>query len=143
MGEQASERAGQARQRERPPVAEPGAFHSEPAGDWSDYGRCHNRRRLHHANGDDLTTTTVLPYGDVAVRVEATATTSGKRLVPFDGAVHVGGVIGARVVGDEVFHYVGVDIVGDGSGVWVCGVACHCCLSRTGASGSCMSLNHS
>jgi hypothetical protein len=26
MGEQASERAGQARQRERPPVAEPGAF---------------------------------------------------------------------------------------------------------------------
>ena len=28
MGEQASERAGQARQRERPPVAEPGAFHA-------------------------------------------------------------------------------------------------------------------
>ena len=124
-------------------MAEPGAFHSEPAGDWSDYGRGDDRRRFHHANGDDFVSSEVLPHGDVAVGVEASATASGQRLVPFDGAVHVGGVIGARVVVDEVFNYVGVDIVGDVVGVWVSGVACHCCLSRTGASGSCMSLNHS
>ena len=36
MGEQASERVGQERQRERPRVAEPGAFHSEPEAGRSD-----------------------------------------------------------------------------------------------------------
>ena len=142
MGEQASERAWQERQRERPPVAEPGAFHSEPVADWSDYGRRHHRRRLHHANGDSLPGAMVLPYGDVSVRVNTPATTSGERTIPFDGGVHVRRVIVARVISDEILNYVRVNIVCDGSVVWVRSVALHCYLSVGELFASHVSLNH-
>ena len=64
----------------------------------------------------------------IAVGVDAAVTACSEGLIPFDGEVGMRGVVGARVVGDEVIHYVGMHVVCDGSVVWVGGVALglHC-----------------
>ena len=55
----------------------------------------------------------------VPVGVEAAVATLCQRAIPFDGIVHVGrvGVVGAII--DEELNNVGVNGVGDVSGVWV------------------------